>query len=69
MKNVSMFLEEPEKLVFDTRMGVIRGFISCNSFCHHEYLKMGFKLQGENQDKYRFWLGENFLEFSRFSDL
>ncbi|MDE5587199.1 MAG: hypothetical protein K2I72_02370, partial [Bacilli bacterium] len=69
MGNVLMFLEEPRKIEFDTRMGAIRAFTSCNHFLHLKYKKMGFRLTRENHDKYRLWFEEKFLEFSRFSDL
>jgi len=69
MGNVLMFLEKKEDIEFDTRMGVVHAFTSCNPFRHLKYNKMGFRLERENQDKLRLWFGENFLEFFRFSDL
>ena len=69
MGNVQMFFAEPKDIEFDTRMGAIRAYTSCNPFRHMKYNKMGFKLQRENHDKYRLWFGEKFLEFSRFSDV
>lgn len=69
MGNVLMFLEEQEEVEFDTRMGAIRAFTSCNPFRHLKYKKMGFRLTREHHDKRRLWFEGNFLEFSMFSDL
>ena len=69
IQNMPMFFFEKEDIEFDTRMGAIRAFTSCNPFLHLKYKKMGFYFTRESHDKCRICFDEDFIEFSRFSDL
>ncbi len=69
IRNMLMFFEELGEVTFDTRMGAIRAFTSCNPFRHFKYQKMGFRLERISHNKRKIWFEGNSLEFSRFSDL
>lgn len=44
INNISMLFFIPEDIEFDSRMGAIRAFTSCNPLLHLKYSKMGLNL-------------------------